>query len=387
MLGTVGRQVRVAVNRRIFALLLGAHEEAGPALQPTELGAPVLHLRELVGEAPHAPTAILADASGVYFGTAAVGVVRPGAEALRTRDVRGDRDRLALGCDPKACYFVAGGGRLYRLAAGARSAAPVDLGSERALWVANDPGGDLVALRATEGQRTVQLCLFQDGRFVPRRLPELSVPSGDPYVTFARFSPDGDLWVGLSHRGEDGELTNDGIGVQKTSGEGVYYRPSAEKKRGKNKDGGLPLPEEVRGAAFAPGATWLATLGGLVRISGGEADWISRDEAPVGDICSDVVIDKQGTVWAASPDGLCRYEDGKWEAMDKDGPLERGASALQVDRDGTLLVGTQSGVFRWDGSLGARIDGTVGEGVLDLEMDRQGRLWVLTMDGYSIHPR
>jgi len=386
VLGTVGKQVRVAVDRRVYALA-PAGQQTGGMLQPTEQGAPALLLRELPGEAPYRPTAILADAQGVYFGTETVGVLRPEAEALRTRDVRGDRDRLAVGCDTKACYFVGGGGRLYRLRAGQRSVEPVDLGSDRALWVANDPGGDLVALRATEGKSTVQLCLFESGRFIPRQVADLKVPSGEPYVTFARFAPSGDLWVGLSHRAADGELGNYGVAVLKASGDVVYHRASPEKKRGKIRDGGLPLPEEVRGAAFAGDTVWLATLGGLVRIAGGEAAWLSRDEAPVGDICSDVAITKDGTLWAASPDGLCRYQDGKWKTMERTGPLERGASALQIDRDGAMLVGTQAGVFRWDGSPGARIDGTVGDGVLDVEIDREGRLWVLTMDGYSVHPR
>jgi two component regulator with propeller domain len=387
VLGPKGKQqVHVACDRRLFALAIGREQPGdGPEVVPIEKGAPPLQLLAEKGEVPYAPTAVLVDGANVYFGTEALGVLRPAGEALRTRDARGDRDRLAVGCDAKACYFVGGGG-VYRLRAGARSVEPLDLGADRMLWVGNDPGGDLAALRASQGRSAIQLCLFEDGRFVPRRVPELKVSKGEPYVSFARYAPSGDLWVGLLHRDDDGELRNEGVAVQKASGEVAYYRASAQKKKGRTA-GGLPLPDEVRGVAFGGDATWLATLGGLVRIQGGQASWLSRDEAPVGDICSDVAIDGMGTLWAASPDGLCRFQDGKWETVQHQGPLERGASALAVDAQGKLWVGTQGGVYRWDGSAGDRVEGTVGDGVLDLEFDRQGRLWVLTMDGYSVHPR
>ena len=390
VLGKVGKEVRIGVDRHIYAVVVAAAPDGargdGPDAVPTEQGAPALSLFKRPGEVPYAPTVVHANRDGLYFGTATLGVLREEAEALTTRDVRGDRDRLALGCNAKACYFVGGGGRLYRLASGERSVKPQEPGPDRVLWMTNDPGGDLVALVAAEGQGRVRLCLFEEGRLVPRRVQEIAVPGGEPYVTFAGYSPGGDLWVRLSVRDAEGELANFGVAVLSASG-GVTYHRAAPKKKKKTDDGSLPLPDEIRGAAFAADGTWLATLGGLVRIQGNQAVWLPREQAPVGDLCSDVAVGKDGAVWAASPDGVSRLSDGEWEVLSRDGPLARGASALQVDRDGAMLVGTPGGAFRWHGSSGERIEGTVGSGVLDLAIDRDGRLWVLTMDGYSVHPR
>ena len=74
----------------------------------------------------------------------------------------------------------------------------------------------------------------------------------------------------------------------------------------------------------------------------------ARDGLPE-QVLVDVRTDREGFVWAASPQGVHRYDGRRWIASD-DPAMARPANNLHVDHDGTLWVGFRNhGLARREG--------------------------------------
>lgn len=75
----------------------------------------------------------------------------------------------------------------------------------------------------------------------------------------------------------------------------------------------------------------------------------ARDGLPYS-VVVDVRTDRDGFVWAASPDGVYRYDGRRWSASD-DPAMAHAADCLWVDSDGVLWVGFRNnGLARYDGT-------------------------------------
>lgn len=99
----------------------------------------------------------------------------------------------------------------------------------------------------------------------------------------------------------------------------------------------------------------------------------------------DVVQDSQGTIWAATDWGLCRYVNGTWSffQQEEDGLPANSLSCLAVDSLDRIWVGTVSdGIGVFDGSDWTYLNDSnspiVTEGVSSITHDHRGWVWIGT---------
>jgi class 3 adenylate cyclase/ligand-binding sensor domain-containing protein len=115
-------------------------------------------------------------------------------------------------------------------------------------------------------------------------------------------------------------------------------------------DGRTPAP--ARGMVETPdGARWIATDRELLRVQGREVRRV--DVAPCGDAIDSIHHDGSGHVWLAmSGAGLCGHVDEpatSWVHLSQREGLTGVARVLVADREGSLWIGTDTGLLRYAG--------------------------------------
>jgi ligand-binding sensor domain-containing protein len=156
-----------------------------------------------------------------------------------------------------------------------------------------------------------------------------------------------------------------------------------------NENDGLPAGRIRAMAQDADGYLWLATDASLVRFDGVRFDnWntLSETRLPVGAVTT-LTSARDRSVWIGVNGRmpLGRIKDGKLTLYgEKDGFAGSYILSILEDRDGALWVGTLQGLFRRRGDQWRQVGAEegLGEGsVLALYEDRQGRIWAATLHG------
>jgi ligand-binding sensor domain-containing protein len=157
--------------------------------------------------------------------------------------------------------------------------------------------------------------------------------------------------------------------------------------------------------AAAPAGIWFCTSLGVTRWAGGKLQRWSENDGLASDSCDDLIIHSDGSVWVASHDGPARFDGKSWRPFDGE-PASAGEprrwprsgredearnedpaparSLVQVG--GTLWAGSPRGVWPLVGA-GPILDrraGLIDDDIVDLTLDRFGRLWVLGHLGLTI---
>ena len=215
-----------------------------------------------------------------------------------------------------------------------------------ALWLAPDNGG---------------LVRYGDGRFTPLTTADGLVDDHPRVLLSGRR---GDLWVGTVaglSRLRDGRVTTVTDGHD------------------------LPDPFVTSLAEDGEGSLWIGTLGGLARLTGGRIEvFTGRDGLPPGAIQA-LWWDPAGQLWIGGEGGLARWANGRFTSGTGDDLAPLAVSALCVDREGTLWVGTSNrGLFRRSGGRFvsyASVDGLPGDRITSIYQDPDGDMWVGTSAG------
>jgi PAS domain S-box-containing protein len=174
---------------------------------------------------------------------------------------------------------------------------------------------------------------------------------------------EGDLWVGTLDGGLD--RLRDGVATAYTKEEGL------------SDDVVLPVFED------SSGAIWMGTASGGVNCSskGRLRSYSQKDGFPKGIVFS-IVEDRSHVIWAATRDAVARLDRGRWSAPRMS--LPGGIQLLYPARDGSLWIGTRSGLARWSaGNLSVLTtkDGLSNNNVLSLYEEPSGALWIGTSGG------
>lgn len=128
---------------------------------------------------------------------------------------------------------------------------------------------------------------------------------------------------------------------------------------------------------------WIGTSGGLVRFDGARFVLFDRDNTPLirQDSIFCLTAGRDGSLWAGTDGmGLLHYHNGIFRSYSADqGLTNEFVRAVREDRNGTLWVGTDDGLFRMDGDRLQRADGR-GDiptlAVHSIYEDHLGNLWV-----------
>lgn len=184
-------------------------------------------------------------------------------------------------------------------------------------------------------------------------------------------APDGRLWA----------ATFAGIARRDAPGWTIYHTSD-----------GLPS-DDVRALAAAPdGTIWAATPSGAARWDGARWATVTRADGLPSDEVHNVAVGSDGAVWFATFGGLARLKDGGWRTWTTaDGlPGDLFAYGLGVDATGRAWAGamrdwgTFAGLVAVD-DAGWRIlteaDGLYGDAVFDVEVTRDGHVWIASLDG------
>jgi ligand-binding sensor domain-containing protein/signal transduction histidine kinase len=145
------------------------------------------------------------------------------------------------------------------------------------------------------------------------------------------------------------------------------------------------LPQDTINALVQSndGYLWIGTSGGLTRFDGFQFSVFNRENTPAlrEESVYSLYCTRDGTLWIGTEGGgLVRYRAGVFQRFGASEGLTNGfVRAIHEDGRGRLWVGTDLGLFRFDGDRLARVDDQADVPemyVHALYVDRRGRLWV-----------
>ncbi|KFL36161.1 ligand-binding sensor domain-containing diguanylate cyclase [Arenimonas donghaensis] len=211
------------------------------------------------------------------------------------------------------------------------------------------------------------------------------------YDTFGRLAPDGEGGLAyeelLDAAGLVGDQRHLGFVYQVMVAPGGVYFRSENRLILLPADGGKasswPLPEATRSFFQAKGGLLARIQGqGLVRFEDGEFVLVPGGEA-LADVALAGVVEREDGLLLVSHDGLMLADDNGIRKLD--GAASEMLSgmrsyAVRGLADGSVVVGTLEGqLLRFDEQLRVRQKLDLGNyGVLALDVDREGGLWVAT---------
>jgi hypothetical protein len=347
---------------------------------------------------PPGVTAVAVGGAGnvndLFCGSAQRGVARaaPGRpHFLDGAQLVGEANRFSVACETRArCLVVTEGPRAW-LTDGDHYE-ETGLGSApdaTVLGFASDAQGGLYALFADPRFNGLVITRREAGRqdWQPWKRIALKLPAhGTPKVSFAAVSPTGVLWVGLRLADNNGDEVGYGAAeIDLQTGVTVQHRPHRAGEAAAVE--ALPLPADLTGILFAEGATWYASLAGVYRFAAGQFQgWGESDGLP-SDLVWSVGRGGDGTIWAATSEGLARWDGSSWHPAAGAVGATRG---LATDDRGRLWVATAKGLRLLppgasDLSSNLSLASVLVEGDMrDLARDRFGRTWALSADSITL---
>jgi ligand-binding sensor domain-containing protein len=358
---------------------------AAPKLtgQPPPPPGPPLVVEELSLRLPEGVTVLRGSAHGLLIGTRFLGAMRLENEVpriYRINDLAQGGARLTVACarvEDKTrndCFLATGTTRAWRFDGHAFATANVDPEpGSRVLAVILDPRGAVLAIHRGADDSKLRFSRVDDGRFTPIALHAVRVPHGAPELNFAKFAPDGHLWVGLRYFDRDGDARDFGaIEIRLDAGQVLPHKE---------------LPQDVVAMAWsAQNEAWFATRSGVARLSRGELRVFTENDGMESEITRDVSVGKAGEIYVATQRGTGRFDGKRW-IFPHLGAFYAPANSLSRDSHGNVFVGTDKGVFCVGDCTSEPIDpqrGLLDERVLDLAVDGYDRVWALTQKGINL---
>jgi hypothetical protein len=338
---------------------------------------------------PQGVTAATAIGADLYVGSIALGVAR--AETSRPHflggsELVGDADRFTVACRAhENCLVVTDGPQAWQTDGDRYGKISVgEAADATVLAVAADHEGNAFAVSAGASFKglvvTRRSAGSNDWRVAVRAALELP-PKTTPKASFAGISPSGALWVGLRASGGSGEDVGYGaVEIDLQTGVSVQHRPRRAGETAPVE--ALPLPADLNGVLFDGGAIWFASLSGVVRFQQGQLSTWGEAEGLPSELCWGVGRGGDGSVWAATSEGLARFDGKSWHGG---AGGKMAVHGLATDDAGWLWAATAKGL-RIAGRGGDLDPGSLvlpGD-MRDLTRDGFGRIWALSASSIAL---
>ena len=132
------------------------------------------------------------------------------------------------------------------------------------------------------------------------------------------------------------------------------------------------------------GVLWVATPVGLQRMQNGRFE-LARNETQGLNVVRAIHQDREGTLWFGTGEGLVRCQNGRWSVITaKDGLASDDARVIIEGRAGNLWIGGYGGLtslYQGQYKHWTEADGLPSNSIRSLYEDRDGVLWIGTYDG------
>jgi len=335
-----------------------------------------------------------------WCGSRRMGVAHADSPAPRYLggDLTDDAERLSLACAARdRCYLVAGGAHAW-LFDGARfqETRVGESAAGRALAVATDRAGAIFGVITDPPFEGITLTRLDGDRWAAVQKVPLGRSAARPSISFATFAPGGNLWLGLGVVASDGQEQGRGalelaLAAASPAGGAVIRHGNFPGAQAGPES--LPLPYDLTGVLFDGVATWFSARSGINRWQESELRHWGENEHMDSEVCYDVIKGSDGKIWAATSAGVGRFDGKEWRFGQQGGDAGGGGGkssdgeaaatrALAGDGSGRMWLATARGLRVLDAreagahdlSAGARV---VDDDMLDLALDRFGRVWAL----------
>jgi hypothetical protein len=339
---------------------------------------------------PPGVTAATTAGGEIYFGTAERGVAKaaPGRpEYLEGSELVGDADRFSVAClTPDRCLVVTEAGQAWKTDGARYEKTSVgETTSAMVLGVVSDGQGSAYAVSSEPPWRTLTVTrrdatkdAWQPAGRVAIDLP----PHTTPVLSFLAISPAGTMWGGLRAASDGGEDVGYGaIELELQTGISVQHHP--RRPGVATPVEALPLPADLEDVLFDGAETWFASLSGVSRFQQGQLESWGEGEGLPSELVWGIVKGADGTVVAATSEGLARFDGHAFHSF---GGERYAVHGVALDGTGMLWAGTNKGL-RPVQTLDARLDAApeVVDGSLrDLARDAFGRVWAMTANAIAL---
>lgn len=343
------------------------------------------------------------DGAALLAGTRFNGIARiePDAQLeLRQYDLAADGDHLYVACDlDSECWLSTGLARPWHLDGKGIDVANIDSEEgSRVMAVISPPNGGPLALSHGPGDSGIRVQQEQGGRWVSLILRDLQVPSGTPDITFATFQG-GRMWLGLRYIDKLGDATDFGAAEVDLAKDDVKFHRTVGAMGATSESLLWPLPNDLTTAFFrGPTESWFGTRTGMVRRKDGVNRSFGEADGLQPEVIHDFVDGPDKKLWAATGHGVAEWDEKKW-VYPGEADLRKGKiTALVRDKFGWVWVGGTGGLWLCgppdpntaDRFSITRIEakrGLADDRIVDLAVDKFGRVWALTEKGISLLTR
>jgi ligand-binding sensor domain-containing protein len=143
----------------------------------------------------------------------------------------------------------------------------------------------------------------------------------------------------------------------------------------------LPVSPVISLARTANGDVWMGTRdAGLARFSAGQVTSIAKGLPDLKINC--LLADGNGSLWIGTDSGIVRWNGSEIASDGVPAPLQHSKTfAMIQDRDGNVWAGTEQGLFRINAKGISRLSTAPGEAITALFEDRDGDLWMGSENG------
>jgi hypothetical protein len=335
-------------------------------------------------EVPPGARIVAVAGDDIFIGTNSLGTARfvKGTTVwLRRSELVAGASRLSVACLAASDCFVGTGSRGWHFDGDGFE--PVERPGSGVLAFARSPKGEIYAVVRGQDERRLFVERLDEGSWARVSGVEIATPGVRAEVPFARFAPDGVLWIGLHYREELGALRPYGlVQVDVSRGTTTYHRREPRKRRSPEP---LPIPSMVTKLAFVGDEAWLASTEGAVQIRDGKVTLHREDEKGLkSELVRGIAAARGGRVLIASRVGVGSFDGTSWTYPEL---LRDPVNDVAVGRDGRVWTATQHGLSVYDGSDVRKLD--IHRGMLENQLDEVvidhlGRIWVRGSKGVSM---